>query len=371
MTTRDKTQIQCNKSSPSVRLLLNDGGVDRVSPQNATKSERLVIESLKSQLKPGEVLLEQVRFTDSKYGDVEADVLLFIPGAGVAVIEIKGGIVQYQDGQWVTTDEGGYHRRIHPIEQARKAKHALRRYLDRQNTWNGGLIRAEWFAAFPFTQVDSDMGPEGRRELLIGKNDLGRELERIRAVLASPLNGDVTLTPELTELALNLINNPADKSVSIGESQVIGTRQANLVLLWLLMLGLSAFAGFWIDKLNLSPALYGLTFLVGLGGIWLSHRIRIIPNMRRKYISIGVAGLLLMAGTYGGSFLSGNPALNGSECNPNYFPCVPDDYPDLDCNEVEWRVDVTGTDVYNLDRDGDGIGCEWNPLFTPDETIDE
>lgn len=150
-----------------------------MNQRHATKSERLVIESLKSQLKPGEVLLEHVRFTDAKYGDVEADVLIFIPDAGVAVIEIKGGIVQYQNGQWVTTDENGYHRRIHPIEQARKAKHALRRYLDRQNTWTGGLLRAEWFAAFPFTDVNGDMGPEGRRELLIGKEDLGKELDRI------------------------------------------------------------------------------------------------------------------------------------------------------------------------------------------------
>lgn len=342
-----------------------------MSPNSATKSERLVIESLRSQLKPGEVLLEQVRFTDSKYGDVEADVLLFIPNAGVAVIEIKGGIVQYQDGQWVTTDEGGYHRRIHPIEQARKAKHAVRRYLDRQPNWTGGLLRAEWFAAFPFTQVDGDMGPEGRRELLIGKNDLGQELERIRSVLASPINGDVVMNQELMQLALDLINNPSDKSVTVGESRLIGTRQANLVLLWIVLTGISAFAGYWIDKLDMSPVLYGVSFALAMTTLWMFHRIRIIPSLRKKYASIGFATALLLLGSYGGSYLSGNPNLTNAECNPNYFPCVPDDVADIDCNEIEWRVDVVGNDVYNLDRDTDGIGCEWNPIFTPDETMSE
>lgn len=343
-----------------------------MSQRNATKSERIVIESLKSQLKPGEVLLEHVRFTDSKYGDVEADVLIFIPNAGVAVIEIKGGVVQYQDGQWITSDSesGGYHRRIHPIEQARKAKHALRRYLDRQHEWPGGLVRAEWFVAFPFTQVDGDMGPEGRRDLLIGKNDLGKELERIRTVLAAPIGDDLTLTEDLHQLALDLINNPADNLVKIGGTQLIGTRQANLVLTWLLLIAASAFAGYWIDSLDLHPLLYAGAFALTLSTLWFFSRLRIIPPMRKKYASVGFAAALFAVSTYSGSFLSGNPELENAECNPNYFPCVPDDYPDLDCNEVTWRIDVIGNDVYNLDRDGDGIGCEWNPVFTPDETIE-
>ena len=342
-----------------------------MNQQNVTKSERLVIDSLKSQLKPGEVLLEHVRFTDSKYGDVEADVLILIPNAGVAVIEIKGGIIQYQDGQWVTTDEGGYHRRIHPIEQARKAKHALRRYLDRQSSWTGGLIRSEWFAAFPFTQIDGDMGPEGRRELLLGKNDIGKELEQIRSVLTSPMNGDGFLSEELMQLALSLITSPTDSSVIVGESRMVGARQANLILLWLLLVGASALTGYWVDSLDLSPLFYGASFLGCFAGIWLSHKLRVIPNMNKKFVSLGFAAVLFAGSIYGGSYLSGNPINDIAECNPNYFPCVPDDFADIDCNEVEWRVDVIGTDEYNLDRDADGIGCEWNPVFTPDETIEE
>lgn len=53
------------------------------------------------------------------------------------------------------------------------------------------------------------------------------------------------------------------------------------------------------------------------------------------------------------------------ECDPNYDPCVPV-ASDVDCAGgsgngpayVEGPVRVIGTDIYGLDRDGDGIACE-------------
>jgi hypothetical protein len=52
-------------------------------------------------------------------------------------------------------------------------------------------------------------------------------------------------------------------------------------------------------------------------------------------------------------------------CDPNYTPCVPVDS-DVDCaggrgngpSYVRGPVKVVGTDVYGLDRDGDGTGCD-------------
>ncbi|WP_205528625.1 peptidoglycan-binding domain-containing protein [Desertimonas flava] len=51
-------------------------------------------------------------------------------------------------------------------------------------------------------------------------------------------------------------------------------------------------------------------------------------------------------------------------CNPNYTGCVPNDS-DVDCAggrgngpSYTGRVEVIGRDVYDLDRDGDGIACE-------------
>ena len=52
-------------------------------------------------------------------------------------------------------------------------------------------------------------------------------------------------------------------------------------------------------------------------------------------------------------------------CDPNYTPCVPVDS-DVDCasgggngpSYVTGPVQVIGSDVYGLDRDHDGVGCE-------------
>lgn len=54
-----------------------------------------------------------------------------------------------------------------------------------------------------------------------------------------------------------------------------------------------------------------------------------------------------------------------SSCHPSYDPCVPV-ASDVDCAGgrgngpayVRGPVRVIGPDVYGLDRDGDGIGCE-------------
>ncbi|MGI9613691.1 MAG: hypothetical protein ACR2QO_12320 [Acidimicrobiales bacterium] len=58
-----------------------------------------------------------------------------------------------------------------------------------------------------------------------------------------------------------------------------------------------------------------------------------------------------------------NPPAN--DCDPNYSGCVPI-ASDVDCAGgsgngpayVQGPVQVTGTDIYDLDRDGNGIGCE-------------
>jgi micrococcal nuclease len=49
---------------------------------------------------------------------------------------------------------------------------------------------------------------------------------------------------------------------------------------------------------------------------------------------------------------------SSSACNPNYIPCVPNSRSDLNCADIRHKVKVVGSDVYNLDENGDGYGCE-------------
>ncbi len=69
------------------------------------------------------------------------------------------------------------------------------------------------------------------------------------------------------------------------------------------------------------------------------------------------------------TFIAHDPLLDSrsvsGNCDPNYDPCVPKDS-DVDCaggrgngpSYVTGPVRVTGVDIYDLDRDGDGIGCD-------------
>jgi hypothetical protein len=59
------------------------------------------------------------------------------------------------------------------------------------------------------------------------------------------------------------------------------------------------------------------------------------------------------------------PAAQSNNCDPNYSSCVPI-ASDVDCAGgsgngpayVRGPVQVTGSDIYGLDRDGNGVGCE-------------
>ncbi len=59
------------------------------------------------------------------------------------------------------------------------------------------------------------------------------------------------------------------------------------------------------------------------------------------------------------------PAAPRSDCNPNYGGCVPT-ASDVDCKGgggngpayVSGPIRVTGSDVYGLDADKDGVACE-------------
>ena len=320
-------------------------------------AERVVGQALKSQLLPGEVLLDGVRFSDPRHGDVEVDFLVLFPDAGAAVIEVKGGAVSFADGQWLTQSKDRS-RRIDPIRQARGAKHALRRYLDRQEDWHHGLVRSEWFIAMPDTVVVADMGPEARRELLLGAEDMDDLRLRIRQVLMSSLNRDEVPPDGWVDDVVSLLLRGDRSSTGCevrgieradGPGRAIGWVASSLALIvsGVLSLGASVQGG-WQGLLVLAAAL-------GAGG-FLARRstaLRGVLVNRRVASATGaglVLGLVLALGSYGA-------AVSEGVCDPGYLPCIPV-ADNLDCTDIRMVVRVVGNDEYGLDRDGDGVGCE-------------
>lgn len=95
-----------------------------------------------------------------------------------------------------------------------------------------------------------------------------------------------------------------------------------------------------------------------------------------EYIKNGIAISVIIIGggilAFGSSDTPKKPKDNliqkeSSYCNSNYSGCVPI-ASDVDCaggsgngpKYVRGPVEVIGRDVYGLDRDNDGIGCERN-----------
>jgi hypothetical protein len=54
------------------------------------------------------------------------------------------------------------------------------------------------------------------------------------------------------------------------------------------------------------------------------------------------------------------PLSADSNCHASYKPCIPR-VRDLNCPDIGHRVTVVGSDVYRLDADHDGTGCDRYP----------
>ena len=274
---------------------------------NGNGAEARVLHELEKQARPGDVILQGVRFTDPKNGDVEADFLLLMPELGVAVIEVKGGRVSYTDGEWTLTGitDPNYRRRISPIDQARKAKHALRRYLDRQPEWSLGLVRSSWFVVMPETEVTGDFGPEGLHDQLLGSGAVATLRRDVAAVLDRGLLTEPRPSADDIEDAVSLLFRSDTITIKhMGRGQ---TR----------------------SRVKRQPAL-----AAAVGGVVLAGA------------GLGIWGL--------------NGGLSAEECSPDYEPCLPVTT-DLNCPDIGTQVRVIGQDLYNLDSDGNGIGCESYP----------
>ena len=93
------------------------------------------------------------------------------------------------------------------------------------------------------------------------------------------------------------------------------------------------------------------------------YREEVVSRVRVLVLSVSLAGF----GLIGAACVPvKSPPPGGGGCDPNYSPCVPI-APDVDCAGGSGDgpayvgggpVFVTGVDVYNLDANGDGVGCE-------------
>ena len=155
----------------------------RLVPENptfVTTSEREVWQLLAETLGDDDVLMANQRLTDEDK-DHEADLVVLMPDVGILVLEVKGGSVWHDESGWWTRSSEGQ-RRIHPVDQARDAKYALREYVERDPRW-GSRPHVVWAhgVVTPYSAFPQDFEvPELPRWALHDRDDLTTLAGRVR-----------------------------------------------------------------------------------------------------------------------------------------------------------------------------------------------
>jgi len=164
-------------------------------PHFVNDAERRVWSALHDQLGDNDLLIANQRFID-RQRDYEIDIVVVFESGGVVVLEIKGGTVWNDQGQWWQKHVDG-DKKIDPVGQAMTAKHMLKGYVYESDAW-GSLGKIRWVHAvcFPDIVVDPNFEtPDCSRWMVIDRNDLAdianrlRTLVEIQETVARPCTG--------------------------------------------------------------------------------------------------------------------------------------------------------------------------------------
>lgn len=94
------------------------------------ESERIVFDVIKKNLSDEWYVFHSfdyvTRDPSRRRWDGEVDFLLYHPQKGILVLEVKGGVISYRDGQWFQNDKF-----MDPVEQAKRNKYAVKALLEK------------------------------------------------------------------------------------------------------------------------------------------------------------------------------------------------------------------------------------------------
>ena len=176
-------------------------------PKFETATEREVWEVLRTRLGPDDVLMANLRLSD-EVKDHEADIVAIIGGAGVVVIEVKGGSVGVVDGQW--RQSGNDTRTFDPVDQARATKYAIRKYVEADPRWrNSSRRRIRWAhsVALPNTELHDDFSmPDCPRWAVHGNGDIADLASRLHDVVVRQETRNVPPSPDDVDLIVEILN---------------------------------------------------------------------------------------------------------------------------------------------------------------------
>lgn len=176
-------------------------------PKFETATEREVWEVLRATLATDDVLMANLRLSD-EVKDHEADIVAVIAGAGVVVVEVKGGSVGVVDGQWRQSGNGT--RTFDPVDQARTTKYAIRRYVESDPRWRSSSrqrIRWAHSVALPSTDLHDDFSmPDCPRWAVHGRGDIADLGRRLYDVVVMQATENISPSPDDVDLIVEILN---------------------------------------------------------------------------------------------------------------------------------------------------------------------
>ena len=209
-------------------------------PTFTTTSEQEVWENLRSALGEDDVLMAGVRLTDEAK-DHEIDLIVAMPDVGIVVLEVKGGSVWFDETGWHRSAPGGRTRDIHPVDQARDGKYAVRQYVERDPRWrNSSRPRTVWAhgVVTPYAGFGSDFeAPECPRWSLHDRVDMEHLADRIRTSAVKQQRHYVAPTHEDVDLIVDILQGRrlttydvnADSDERAAEAERLTAEQATIL----------------------------------------------------------------------------------------------------------------------------------------------
>jgi len=132
------------------------------------QSERIVLHALSKALSDEYYVYHSVSFIEKKQNikEGEADLIIFHKKQGLLILEVKGGGISIENGQWFSENRSGKYKIKNPFEQARKAKHAM---LDKIKKKHSGFVSIGYSVCFPHSKLPAGVSlpMDVLRELVI------------------------------------------------------------------------------------------------------------------------------------------------------------------------------------------------------------
>lgn len=178
------------------------------------QAEKAVWDRLKADLPDEAVLAHSVQVRHGR-AEHEIDILVLWPGVGLAAIEVKGGLVTNEHGQWYQSGGKDGKRKLQdPLAQSQGSMHAFKDWLQDQL---GSLLtsRFAYMAAFPYSKVPHDWVKSGNpRALLLDEADCRNPTEKIRHAIETEGGGTGPLAASFMERIILRLEGNLDHVVT-------------------------------------------------------------------------------------------------------------------------------------------------------------